>query len=443
MNPSQLDRAKAILAMTLQHGADHARVSTYRARNSEVKWRDGKIDQLRESTSMGAEISLYLDGRFTANSTSDLRPDALHRFLDETLAMTKVLSPDSHRKLPSPKRFENRPRQDLLIHDPKGALAQTAIERRRKARQLEEAARSAPGAERIISVETSCFDNETESAMVTSNGMEGKRQSSRFSLRAQVTIRDENNRKPQGVWSATSRTLANLPPGADVGSTATARAMQALGEKPIPSGRYPVLIENMAASRFLGGLLAALSGSAIQQKRSFLKDKLKKQIAAKTLSIVDDPHILGGLASRAYDDEGMATAKRTIIGQGVLQNLYLNTYYGSKLGLTPTSGASTNLVFATGLETLAELQKTMDKGILITGFTGGNSNEATGDFSIGIRGHWIENGVPRQAIAEMNLAGNHLKIWNRLVATGADPHPYSSWRVPSLFFSDAQFSGSG
>jgi PmbA protein len=83
----------------------------------------------------------------------------------------------------------------------------------------------------------------------------------------------------------------------------------------------------------------------------------------------------------------------------------------------------------------------MGTGILVTGFVGGNSNAATGDFSVGIRGQWVEGGVPVRPLAEMNLSGNLLDTWSRLVETGSDPHPYSSVRVPSLRFDALQFSG--
>ena len=73
--------------------------------------------------------------------------------------------------------------------------------------------------------------------------------------------------------------------------------------------------------------------------------------------------------------------------------------------------------------------------------SGANSNSPPGDFSIGIRGQWIEDGKIVRPIAEMNLAGNHLKFWKKLAELGGDPNPYSSWRTPSLRFEKIQFSG--
>ncbi|MCK4304468.1 MAG: hypothetical protein KAY24_09545 [Candidatus Eisenbacteria sp.] len=83
----------------------------------------------------------------------------------------------------------------------------------------------------------------------------------------------------------------------------------------------------------------------------------------------------------------------------------------------------------------------MGTGILITGFRGGNSNSASGDFSIGVRGQWIEDGAPVHPVIEMNLAGNQLEFWKQLVEMGNDPFLYSQVRCPSLRFDEVQFSG--
>jgi PmbA protein len=83
----------------------------------------------------------------------------------------------------------------------------------------------------------------------------------------------------------------------------------------------------------------------------------------------------------------------------------------------------------------------LGRGVFISDFIGGNSNAATGDFSIGIVGFLFENGAATQPIAEMNIADNHLRFWHKLVEAADDPWPYNSWRVPSLVFRDVVVSG--
>jgi PmbA protein len=441
MSKTLLEQAKEVVQKARKLGAQGVRASLGRSRNSEVEWRDGKLDRLRESTSMSVGVTLYVDGRYSSNSSSDLRPEALDGFLKETVAMTRVLAEDPHRKLPDPARFKDRFEGDLKIFDEKGSAAVIAVERRRAAKDLEAAARSGPQADKLISVTTSCSDTVSESAKVTSNGMEGTRRSSTFVLFAQASVKDEGDRKPVGWDYAVTRHRNKLPSVEEVGTEATRRALMDVGAKPEKSGLYSCIIENRVAARMLRGLQGPLSGNAIQQKRSFLADKMGQEVLGKLLTIVDDPFVVAGLGSRTYDGEGMSLKKMPIFEKGVLKTFFLDTYYASKLGMEPTTGGPSNVVFSTGDKDLEGLMKAMGKGILVTGFSGGNSNSATGDFSIGIRGQWIENGKIVRPVAEMNLAGNHLKFWKQLVELGNDPDPYSSVRTPSLRFEKIQFSG--
>lgn len=436
-----LQIAKKVVSSAKKRGADNARASVYRSRKNVVEWRDGKLDRLRESTRMGVSVTLYVAGRYSANTTSDLRPEALDRFVEQAIAATRVLAKDPHRKLPDPSRYKNQHKGDLKLYDGKGATRLSPKERRRLASGLEEAARFGPHKDKIISVTGTCNDSLSESAMATSNGMEGSRRTTTFYFVTETSVRGEGDRKPEGYDYVVRRALSDLSPVEEVAREATRRAAQQLGAKPEKSGKYPCIIENRLVGRLLWGLIGPLRGDAIQQRRSFLADKLGTKIAARILSITDDPLRPGGLSSQTYDGEGMSTIRRPVIERGVLKTFFLDTYYASKLGKEPTIGNTTNLVFPTGKRDLEGLLKAMGRGILITGFSGGNANAATGDFSIGVRGMWIENGKPVRPVSEMNLAGNHLQFWAQLAELGKDLNLSSSTVAPSLRFRPVQFSG--
>ncbi|HKL33902.1 MAG TPA: metallopeptidase TldD-related protein, partial [Tangfeifania sp.] len=130
-----------------------------------------------------------------------------------------------------------------------------------------------------------------------------------------------------------------------------------------------------------------------------------------------------------------------VFEKGVLENYYIDTYYGKKLEMEPTSGSSTNLVFETGVKDLDGLIASVDKGILVTGFNGGNCNGTSGDFSYGIEGFLVENGELVQPISEMNITGNMKELWSNIVETGNDVNRNSAWLVPSILFEGVDFSG--
>ena len=85
--------------------------------------------------------------------------------------------------------------------------------------------------------------------------------------------------------------------------------------------------------------------------------------------------------------------------------------------------------------------KDLGRGILITGFIGGNSNSTTGDMSIGITGQLFDQGRAVQPVEEMNIAYNHLRLWTKVIEVGNDPYPYSSQYFPSVVFKDIVVSG--
>ena len=227
----------------------------------------------------------------------------------------------------------------------------------------------------------------------------------------------------------------------NIGTKALELALEKLGQAKVDSGNMPMIVENRSVGRLLGPVISALNGSSIQQKNSFLIDKIGKQIASEKLTITDDPFIVSGFGSRLFDSEGLATKKRPVFEKGVLKTYYIDTYYAKKLETAPTTGGTTNLVFETGKKDLEGLVAGLKKGILVKGFNGGNCNETTGDYSFGIEGFLIENGKITKPVSEMNITGNMKELWKNLVEVGNDIHETSSWLTPSLVFDNVAFSG--
>ncbi len=166
-----------------------------------------------------------------------------------------------------------------------------------------------------------------------------------------------------------------------------------------------------------------------------------QKVASERLTLIDDPFLLRGLGSQLFDGEGMAARRRTVIEKGVLKTYFIDSYYGRKLGIEPTTGWTSNLVFEYGAKSRDEIIKGVSRGIFVTGFIGGNSNGTTGDFSFGISGMFIEKGVLVKPVYEMNISGNLKEFWNELIEIGNDPNPYSGMRTPTLRFGNVHFSG--
>jgi len=439
MNKELLDLAGRVLHLAEKAGAEACKVNLTADRSIEVSYRDRRPETIKEASTREVNIEFYVKGRFSSQSTSDLRPEALEKFINQAAAATGLLSEDPSRSLPEAKYYAGRENIDLELVDP--SYSDFSPENRHQAARAIEESCLQQGGERTISVTAQVQDGYRESIMLTSNGFSGYSEGTNFVYVAEMTARDEGDRRPNGYDYAVAVRRKDLPTPEEIGRRAAENTLALLGARKLKTETLPVIIQNQNVGRFFSGLISAMIGRNIQQKRSFLHDKKGKAIASKQLTLIEDPFIKRALGSRLFDRDGLAAKNRTIIEAGVLRDFFIDWYYSRKLDCQPTTGQPSNLVIPPGKRGLTEIMKDLDRGILITDFIGGNSNSTTGDASIGITGHLFENGELSQAIAEMNIADNHLEFWNRLIEAADDPWIYSSMRFPSLVFSDVLVSG--
>jgi PmbA protein len=276
---------------------------------------------------------------------------------------------------------------------------------------------------------------------VTSNGFEGERVDTSFWLSGSVTVQDQDGRRPEEGDLSGGRFVSDLGDPEPVGRSSAERALARLGAGKVASGVMTLVLDNRAGGRFVGALLSPLAASAIQQRRSFLEGRAGQVIGSPLLSVADEPLIPRGFGSRHFDGEGLSARRLPLFEAGVLKNFYVDTYYGRKLKMPPTTGSTSNLDWGLGPKSQADLIAEAGEGVFVTGFLGGNSNGTTGDYSLGIQGFMIRRGRVAEPVAEMNISGNQLDLWKRLVGVGNDPYEYSSMRTPTLVFEGVSFAG--
>ncbi len=428
--------AKWAMNHALENGAQQASVSISNSESSSVEVRDEKIDKLEQAIQNTLSIRLFVDGKYSAHSTNRMKKEDLSHFINEAIEGTKYLSEDKFRTLPDPELYYKGGGTPLNTLDPDF----NKVEPQKKIDLSFAIEKEVLGKDdRIISVSASYYDGLEERVMVTSNGFEGDTANSYFGVNASVSVKSDDAR-PESYWGESAIFFDKLKKSG-IGEIALKRALDKIGQEKIESGQMPMIVENRQVGRIFGPLISALSGSAIQQKNSFLIDKIGKKVVSEKLTLTDDPFITGGRGSRLFDGEGLATKKRVVFNKGVLETYYIDTYYGKKLNMKPNGGGTTNLVFETGDKDINRLIEGVKKGILVTGFNGGNSNGTTGDFSYGIEGFLIENGKITKPVSEMNITGNMLTLWANIGEIGNDVNKNSSWMTPSILFEKVDFSG--
>ncbi|MCL1932663.1 MAG: TldD/PmbA family protein [Candidatus Azobacteroides sp.] len=431
------DLAQWALKYAVDKGSSDARISVYSSTDNSFEYRDTQLDELQQSSENGMSIQLYVDGRYASFSTNRLEKTELEKFITNGIETTRYLAKDEFRKLADPARIYKGDGNGLDIYDP--SIEKVSVDD--KLALIKDSVNEVYKTdERLISVTSGYSDGTSRSYTVASNGFEGETETTYFSLSAETSMKGAGDARPQGYWYDSAVFWENLQKK-DVGKTAYQRTLRKLGQEKIETGVYKMLLDNVSSPRLFYPLLSALSGGAIQQKSSFLINKLGEKIASDKLTLIDDPHIKNAQGARWFDNEGVATKKRNVIENGVLSTYFIDTYYGGKLNMEPTIQSPSVLTMQSGENNFDQIVASLDKGIWVTGFNGGNSNETTGDFSFGVEGFLIEKGEIVKPLNEMNITGNLLTLLQNIIEIGNDPRTVSPYRIPSILFDAVSFSG--
>lgn len=212
------------------------------------------------------------------------------------------------------------------------------------------------------------------------------------------------------------------------------KAVAHLGAESVASGQYRILFNNEMAGDLLETFSSIFSAESTQKGLSLLKDKVGEAIGNEWVTIIDDPLMEEGYASRPFDSEGVATKKKSVVEKGVLKTLLHNLKTANKDGVKSTGNASkasyrstvtvspSNLYLEPGLLSFDDMLKKLDSGLVITELQGMHSgaNPLTGDFSLGAKGFLVKEGVRVQAVDQITIAGNFYKMLESIEAVGAD-----------------------
>ena len=220
------------------------------------------------------------------------------------------------------------------------------------------------------------------------------------------------------------------------------RTLDRLGARKLQTRQAPVIFRSELAAGLLRNFVSAIRGSALYRQASFLLDALDTRVFPEWVRIEENPHLRRGLASAAFDSEGVATHRRDLVADGILRSYVLSTYSARKLGMQTTgnAGGVRNLSINTGEKDFGQLMRDMGTGLVVTELMGQGVNTITGDYSRGAAGFWVENGEIAYPVNECTVAGN-LKDMLRTIVPAQDARHHLSRVVPSLLLEGLTIAG--
>ncbi len=428
------------IGIAQRHGATAADALFINGQSTEIKVRLGEVEQVKQSRSHGLGIRVFFGQRSATTSTSDLSAEGLESLIARTCASGRVTAEDEYAGLPPLEDFTASPVSGLDLYDPQieALEVEDAIKMATQTEAI--ATRSDP---RIVNSEGAEMSwGSRELTLMTTGGTLRTQRSGSLGLWT-TPVAEQDGTMERDYWYSSARHLADLDPPERIGNEAARRTLRRLGARKPETCHVPVIFEWTMASRLLGALAGALNGGAIYRKTSYLCDRLGEEIAHPSVQIVDDPHVVRGSGSRAFDGEGLATGPIQIITDGRLNSYLLDTYTGRKLGLATTRSASrglagtpspttSNFWMAPGEHSLADLIGGVSSGLLVTELFGFGVNTVTGDYSQGASGLWIEDGAIAYPVNEFTIASTLPDIWTGIDGIANDRDPNRAVSAPSF-----------
>jgi PmbA protein len=412
--------AHAALERARRAGASACECDVSEGYGLSVTVRKGRPETLEHNRDRSIGVTVYFGERPRARrghaSTSDFSRAALEQTVDAAAAIARHTAEDDCAGLPDAELLA-REAPELDLYHPWDLSTEEAIEMARRC----EAAAFAVSKTIRNSEGATVSAQQTQFVLANSLGFTGGFRGSRHWLSCAVIAEDQGLMQ-RDDWYSASRVPAKLADPRALGRYAGQRAAARLGARRISTRQAPVLFEAPAAAGLVGHFVSAVSGGNLYRKTSFLLDSLGKRVFSALVSIDERPLEPQGMASSAFDEEGVATQPRAIVRGGVVEGYFLGSYSARKLGMksTGSAGGHHNLIVRSGGPDFEGMLKVLGRGLLVTELLGHGVNLVTGDYSRGAAGYWVEGGQIAFAVEEITIAGNLGEMFKQIAGIGSD-----------------------
>jgi len=241
----------------------------------------------------------------------------------------------------------------------------------------------------------------------------------------------------------------------EIALNAVDHAVKQLNPKKIMGGDMDVVIAPLALSSILATTFGrAVCADNVQEKRSFLAGLKNKKIANEILTIVDDPLMPGGIATRSFDGEGVPSRTLNLIENGILKSYLYDNYRAQREGIESTGHASrgyssepyistSNLIInVKDQDTFENIISDIGNGVYIRWVIGAHTaNMITGEFSVALgEAYHIKNGEIAYSLKEAMLGGNVKELLNKIIVMDRDVKKIGSFISGSIKFSKLKIS---
>jgi len=410
--------AEKSLGTLRRKGFDAAQVHLVASERHELEAEFGRPSLLRTSHNATLDLAGITDGKRGAVTLNRLTDEALDEAVEELWAVASSAPADPANAIAPAQpantfsRGPEAPDPDLMYE--------------RLAGLLDHAARAYPTL--TVRQATIEFVAATET-FLNSNGVDFTARRNRHTVQSMFSAR-EGERVSSFNYTAFTRETLDEP----LERCATLNALMRQATEQVHTERIPgkftgdLLITPDCLVDFLSFLLQSVSDGPLIAGTSVYKGKLGEFVAAPAVSLHSCPRALP--SGYFVTNDGFEAQDATILQGGRLTSYLLDLYGANKTGFARAATGGGCWVVDPGSADLEAMVSGIDRGILITRFSGGRPNDR-GDFSgIAKNSYYIENGKVRYPVSETMISGNLAALLENVQSVSAERADFGSRILP-------------
>ncbi len=445
------DHLAAIAAGVVERavGSEHVEVAVSHSRSTSCRVYGGALESFTRAENQGIGVRVVVEGRQGFASAGTLDPAVVHQLLDDARQNARFTESDPFAGVAEPDGVEA---VAVDLWRP-GVSKVTETERIATALELEKSVVAYDG---ITGVRTATYgDSEGAVALASTSGITAKTLASSASLGVAALAADGERTQTAYGFDA-----AREPADLDIGRAikrAAERALAMRGASKPQSATVDLVLDPDLAATVIGVAAGTLTGDRVLRGRSPFADRLGEQVAAESLSFVDDPTNPDSLGADSHDGEGLATRRIDLVSGGRLEAFLHDSYTGrrSESGSTGSAVRAARGLPHPGVQalnvapgdggSLEDLIAGVELGVFAFSLAGLHSgvNPISGDLSVGVEGRMIRNGSLAEPISGATVASTIQRLLLDIKSIGSTPTALPSGTiVPPMVIGGVALSGS-
>jgi predicted Zn-dependent protease len=338
-------------------GAENARVNITSGVEGFTRTAVNRVTTAGVTDDISVQITSAFGKRVATITTNRLDDASLERAVRESEAIAKI-SPENPQYLP-----ELGPQKYAEVDGYYASTGTLTTESRAQAATLGiQAADAAKAvASGFINVRAG------SQALGTSKGLFGYY--SRTGVASTLTVRTADG--GSSGWAGSEGADWNSIESRRVADDAVRKCLDWRGKTTLDPGKYPVVLEPVAAGMLIGLLPNTFDARNADEGRSFFSktgggNRIGQKLFESRVTLISDPAEKNAEAS-PFAPGGLPVQRETWVENGVLRTLAYNRFWADRQGVAPRAGPN-NLRMSGGDTSVEDMIKGVKRGVLITRF---------------------------------------------------------------------------